>query len=435
MIFFRVTQNINIKTTDGTLILYNKFKTPSNLENDTVYITTENDFNDLKKVFENVEKDKYKTRLLKENKVRELENFPIELGVSNNNEYLKSLDYENNTQEKLIKTNQKVMNLFDDSQKVDIFKQVKAKKKDEVSIAIIGGLGKSIGQMISSSTALRILFDKLSQVYKSIKLDLYIDASNNSFYSRDKQIYLKQSFINEVLPLSLTSKKLCTYDYFIDNSSVLEKMLSFEVLNNVDAWLYKFGIDYKSIPDFTKHNELDSDKIVVQDKLKDKIKSLKRKGKIVLFHPFSASIEKTIPQNIASSMLKKMISEMEDYTIISVLNIDSKISDDSFVNLARESKNINDFIYIVSNADSIITTDTSTLHISDAFMIPTVVLSTDVQIDKKIKYYDNVKAIKIKDKSKSLSKFIYDNDSLTLYKHKAWEKLKISKIIKLLESF
>lgn len=435
MIFFRVTQNINIKTTDGTLILYNKFKTPSNLENDTVYITTENDFNDLKKVFENVDKDKYKTRLLKESKVRELENFPIELGVSNNNEYLKSLDYENNTQEKLIKTNQKVMNLFDDSQKVDIFKQVKAKKKDEVSIAIIGGLGKSIGQMISSSTALRILFDKLSQVYKSIKLDLYIDASNNSFYSRDKQIYLKQSFINEVLPLSLTSKKLCTYDYFIDNSSVLEKMLSFEVLNNVDAWLYKFGIDYKSIPDFTKHNELHSSKIVVQDKLKDKIKSLKRKGKIVLFHPFSASIEKTIPQNIASSMLKKMISEMEDYTIISVLNIDSKISDDNFVNLARESKNINDFIYIVSNADSIITTDTSTLHISDAFMIPTVVLSTDVQIDKRIKYYNNVKAIKIKDKSKSLSKFIYDNDSLTLYKHKAWEKLKISKIIKLLESF
>lgn len=435
MIFFRVTQNINIKTTDGTLILYNKFKTPSNLENDTVYITTENDFNDLKKVFENVDKDKYKTRLLKENKVRELENFPIELGVSNNNEYLKSLDYENNTQEKLIKTNQKVMNLFDDSQKVDIFKQLKAKKNDEVSIAIIGGLGKSIGQMISSSTALRILFDKLSQVYKSIKLDLYIDASNNSFYSRDKQIYLKQSFINEVLPLSLTSKKLCTYDYFIDNSSVLEKMLSFEVLNNVDAWLYKFGIDYKSISDFSKHNELHSNKIVVQDKLKDKIKSLKRKGKIVLFHPFSASVEKTIPQNIASSMLKNLITKIEDYTIVSVLNIDSKISDDRFVNLSRESKTVNDFIYIVSNMDSIITTDTSTFHISDAFMIPTVVLSTDVQIDKKIKYYDNVKAIKIKDKSKSLSKFIYDNDSLTLYKHKAWEKLKISKIIKLLESF
>ena len=44
MIFFRVTQNINIKTTDGTMVNYFKFKVPSNLENETVYITTYNDF-------------------------------------------------------------------------------------------------------------------------------------------------------------------------------------------------------------------------------------------------------------------------------------------------------------------------------------------------------------------------------------------------------
>ncbi|WP_122894068.1 glycosyltransferase family 9 protein [Arcobacter peruensis] len=434
MIFFRVTQNINIKTTDGTLILYNKFKMPSNLENDTVYITTEKDFDDLKKVFENVDKDKYKTRLLKEDKVRALENFPIELGISNKNEYLKSLELENTTKNSQT-VSPKILNMFDQSSKVDIFKQLKANKKDEITIIIIGGLGKSIGQMISSSTALRILHEKLSQVCKSVKIDLCIDASNNSFYSRDKQIYLKQKFINNVLPLSVTSKKLCTYDYFVDNSSMLEKSVNFEALNIVDAWLYKFGIDYEKVSDFSKHNEIDIKKIVVSDKLKEKITTLKTKGKVVLFHPFSANIKKTIPQNIASSLLKNMVSQMDDCTIVSTLNIDSKFSDDRFVNLARESKTINDFIYIISNMDKVITTDTSTLHISDAFMIPTVVLSTDENIDRKIKYYNNTKVIKIKDKSKSLSKFIYDNDSLTLYKNKAWEKVKISKIIKLLESF
>ena len=46
MIFFRVTQNINVKTTDGTLVNYNRFKSPSNLENETIYITTYSDFND-----------------------------------------------------------------------------------------------------------------------------------------------------------------------------------------------------------------------------------------------------------------------------------------------------------------------------------------------------------------------------------------------------
>lgn len=435
MIFFRVSQNINIKTTDGTLVNYYKFKMPSNLENDTVYITSEKDFIDLKKVFKNVDKDKYTTRLLKEKNVRDLESFPIELGISNKDEYLKSLEFKNSTEKNLVRNEDEILSLFDESQKVDIYKQLAKKNKEEISIVIIGGVGKNISDIVSSSTALRILYDKLNELYKSVKMDVFIDASNNSFYSRDKQIYLKQKFINDVLPLSITSKKLCTYNYFIDNSSVIEKSAFFTTLNMVDAWLYKFGIDYKSISSLKKHNELNIDNIKVSKNLSDKLKSLKVKGKLLLFHPFSASVNKTIPQNIASTILKKLLSKMDGYTIISTLNIDSKIIDDRFVNLSKESKTINDFIYIISNMDSIITTDTSTYHISDAFIIPTIVLSTDPKIDKKTKYYKHLKIIKIKDKSKSLSKFIYDNDSLTLYKYKSWQSLKVSKIIKLLDTF
>jgi len=435
MIFFRVSQNINIKITDGTLVSYNKFKMPSNLENDTVYITTENDFNDLKKVFRNVDKDKYSTRLLKEKKIRDLSSFPVELGISNKDEYLKSLDFKKFTSKSFVKDKEEIVSLFDVSKKVDIYNQLIPKKKEEISIVIIGGLGKNISEIVSSSTALRIFSDKLNELYKNVKIDLYINASNNSFYSRNKQLYLKQKFINKVMPLSITSKKFCTYDYFIDNSSIIEKSLYFESLNNVDAWLYKFGIDYKSILTVQKYNELNIDDIKVLKSLEDKINSLKIKGNLLLFHPFSASAEKTIPQNIASLMLKELLLKMDGYTIVSTLNIDPKITDDNFVNLSKESKTINDFIYIISNMNKIITTDTSTFHISDAFMIPTIVLSTDLGIEKKTKYYKHLKTVRIEDKSKSLSKFIYDNDSLTLYKYKSWQSLKISKIIKLLDTF
>jgi hypothetical protein len=44
MVVFRATENINIKTTDGTLIKYEKLKNPSNFFNETVYITTYDDF-------------------------------------------------------------------------------------------------------------------------------------------------------------------------------------------------------------------------------------------------------------------------------------------------------------------------------------------------------------------------------------------------------
>ena len=69
--------------------------------------------------------------------------------------------------------------------------------------------------------------------------------------------------------------------------------------------------------------------------------------------------------------------------IISTLAIDAKIKDDRFLDFTKESKNISDFIYIVSNMDKIITTDTSTYHISDAFMIPTITIFTDKEYEKK----------------------------------------------------
>ena len=97
--------------------------------------------------------------------------------------------------------------------------------------------------MLASCTALRILYEKLSEVYKKMKFDIYINASNNSYYTRDKQIYQTQEYITNVFPLSITTKKLCEYDYFIDNSVNINKV--FDELNIVDAWLLKFGINYK----------------------------------------------------------------------------------------------------------------------------------------------------------------------------------------------
>lgn len=420
MIFFRVTQNINIKTTDGTLVNYFKFKDPSNMDNETIYITTYDDFKDLKKVFANVDKDKYFAKVLNETRIRTLESFPIELGIINVDEYNYKEKYKENS--------------FQDIKKVDIFKQLKNIKKDEISIAIIGGVGRSISESISSCTALRILHKKLKEIYKNIKFDIYLNASNNSFYTREKQIYQTQEYINNILPLSLTSKKLCEYDYFIDNSLTTD-FLELNSLNYVDAWLFRFGIDYKKISENQKYNQINISNYKVQDSLKTKITEAKSKGKLLLFHPYSANINKSIPQSIAIDLLKELLLKAEDYMIVSTLLIDLKIKDDRFIDLSKESKNVNDFIYIISTMDKILTADTSTYHISDAFMIPTVVLFTSNNYLEKIKYFKYTKPIFIEDKSKNLSKFVYENENLTVNKFESWNKLKVNRIIKLLDSF
>ena len=419
MIFFRVTQNINIKTTDGTMVNYFKFKEPSNLENETLYISTYDDFKDLREIFSRVDKDKYFAKVFNEEKIRALENFPIELGITNIDEY-------NSRENSTIS--------YQDIKKVDIYKQLKNIKKDEITVAIIGGVGLSISQTISSCTALRILHKKLKQIYKNIKFDIYLNASNNSYYTREKQIYQTQEYINNILPLSVTVKKLCEYDYFIDNSLSIN-FLGLDFLNYVDAWLFKFGIDYEKIVDDEKYNQINLSNYTASDNLKNKLIDLKSKGKLLLFHPYSANINKSIPQTIAVDILKELLLKADDYMIISTLLIDSKIKDDRFVDLTKESKNLNDFMYIISSMDKIITADTSTYHISDAFMIPTITIFTDSDYLKKIKYYKYIKPILIKDKSKNLSKFVYENDSLTINKFESWNKLKVNRIIKLLDTF
>ena len=419
MIFFRVTQNINIKTTDGTMVNYFKFKEPSNLENETLYISTYDDFKDLREIFSRVDKDKYFAKVFNEEKIRALENFPIELGITNIDEY-------NSRENSTIS--------YQDIKKVDIYKQLKNIKKDEITVAIIGGVGLSISQTISSCTALRILHKKLKQIYKNIKFDIYLNASNNSYYTREKQIYQTQEYINNVLPLSITAKKLCEYDYFIDNSLSIN-FLGLDFLNYVDAWLFKFGIDYEKIIDDEKYNQINLSNYKASDNLKNKLIDLKSKGKLLLFHPYSANINKSIPQTIAVDILKELLLKADDYMIISTLLIDSKIKDDRFFDLTKESKNLNDFMYIISSMDKIITADTSTYHISDAFMIPTITIFTDSDYLKKIKYYKYIKPILIKDKSKNLSKFVYENDSLTINKFESWNKLKVNRIIKLLDTF
>ena len=420
MIFFRVTQNINVKTTDGTLVNYLKFKSPLSLENETIYITTYNDFNDISEIFSKVNKNIYFAKVFDEPKVRAIENFPVELGVPNVNEYKKRVNLK-----ELYLSNTK---------KIDLNQQLKSSDKDVVTFAIIGGLGKSISDIVSACTALRILHKKLKAVYKNIKFDIYINASSNSYYTRDKEIYQTQKYIDNVFPLSLNSKKLCEYDYFFDNSIEIDKFLEIP-LNIVDKWLFKFGIDYKKIDDKEKYNKVDISNYKPSSSLLKTINELKNRGKLLLFHPYSANVQKSIPQAIAIELLKNLLEKNEGYVIVSTLQIDSRIKDGNYIDLSKESKQINDFIYIVSQMDKILTTDTSTYHISDVFMIPTVVIFTHTDFERKIKYFNYVKPLYIKDKSKNLSKFIYENEELIINKLESWKKLKIKQIIKLLDNF
>lgn len=428
MIFFKVTQNINIKIADNSLVVLTKELKNSDIE-EYIYVTTYDDFEGVKDIFTKVGTN-YKTLIVDENKVTSKKGFPQEIGVSNKNEFLqqrqklKQTSFLNNIEEFNTK------DLFKNEDFCDSLSMIKSPKK-EISIAIIGGVGRNIGEILCGLSAIRIFYKSLQNRYKDVKIDLLLDSANNQYYKRDKELIEQESFINKVLPLSISVKKLYEYDYYIDTSKIYETNF-FNSLPFIDAYLYKFGIDPNIIPAEKKHNQFDFSKYTPSAELKNEIANLKAKSKLILFHPYSPDIDRSLPKDIAVNLLKNLVI-LSDEIVISALKID-KFENDKFFDISKYSKSLFDFIYIISQSDYIITVDTATYHISDIFLIPTVVIFNDEElVEKRIKYYYSIKPYIIKEKKKNLSLLKFDNETLTINKYTKYQNIKLKKILKLLK--
>ncbi|RXJ56231.1 glycosyltransferase family 9 protein [Candidatus Marinarcus aquaticus] len=433
MIFFRVSNNVNIKITDGSLVVYKKIKQASLLDNEEIYCTTYEDFLDIEKVFARID-ESYKARILDENKVRQIDSFPIELGLSNQNEFKRIKAFEIATQ-KAHFLNETLKNescsLFLQTQQKAILHTQLTKEATEISVAIIGGVGRDIGEMVASIPALRILYEELKTVYNEVKIDIYLNASSNSYYSRDKEILSELAFIHSIQPLSLSFKTFCSYDYYIDNSLISHQCF-YDELPYVDAYLHKFGLDYQNIKQYRKHNEISLKNYAIKMELNEKLLSLKKQHKLLLFHPFSAHNKRSIPIELSKKILKKVLLRAEDYMVVTLLDVEG-VKANNYVNLTKYSKSFRDFAYIISQMDRILTVDTATYHIAEAFFIPTLVMFSNDKMEQRLAYYEHVKGIEVKDKTKPLSKFIFENEKLNLYHFDNWQSLKVGKVMKLLE--
>jgi hypothetical protein len=132
VVYFRVSKNINIKLTDGSLLKFSTIKSTKDIELDEVYLTSSYDIEAIKGIFSNVGSE-YNT--LDEDKKRfsSLKAFPKEVGMIHSKSYKDSISNK--------------ISFF--ANEVDILKQIITTKK-EIKLAIVGGVGQQIGEMISA---------------------------------------------------------------------------------------------------------------------------------------------------------------------------------------------------------------------------------------------------------------------------------------------
>jgi hypothetical protein len=433
MIFFRVTNNINIKITDGNIVEYKRLQNPSVALNETIYCTTYEDFEEIQKVLSSLSV-KIEAKVLEEKRFESSAHFPKLLGVSFQKEHeFIELNKKLFKNQSFLKQHLKGFgNEYILNQNIRTFEHV-INKNGAIYIAIIGSGSQNIGEMVALSTALRILYQELKSVgFYDIKLDIYVNASGNAYYKRDKQFFQSFSYIHAIKPLSVSTKQLQSYDYYIDLSSV-EKSIVYDEIPYVDFYLRQFGINYTKIEASRKHNEIILKNYTPSVGLQKKIQEAKKRNKLLLFHPYSASTKRSIPIEHSKKILQKIIEKTNEYMIVTALNVEG-VSNKNLLNLSKESKTLFDYIYIISQMDAMITADTSSYHIADAFFIPTVVLFTQKSlVSKRLAYYTFCKPIVVESKSKNYSQFIFKNSALEITNYRSWETLKIKKVMKLLD--
>lgn len=145
---------------------------------------------------------------------------------------------------------------------------------------------------------------------------------------------------------------------------------------------------------------------------------------ILLYHNLSTTPLRSIPNSLAKKHILEIL-ENSNFFVVSATGLD--FEHERFLNLNKHSEDLDDFASIISEMDGIITVDTSTYHLADAFSVPTVAIFSTIDPSKRCEDYPFVKGILLEE-----SGILKDCHKVEVHDPDIKEKLEHSK--KLFES-
>lgn len=246
----------------------------------------------------------------------------------------------------------------------------------ERKINIINGMGVTLGDSIIGINAL----DCIKRINKNIHITLIRPATCHPYV---EEIYsIANRFIDslEYMPYKVNNLKSNAVNIDIGNQLYWD---DFNTLEMHDFFLKNLGIDYTRIPDEWKCNHW-----LTQSLPKKKSDNYP----YVLFCPKASTSLRSIPERYHYKII--------DY-LISVYNLPvygfSSINHSGYEDISRTCTNTTDFIRIISHATHVYTCDSSALHISAGYNIPTTCIFTAINPRLRSKYYKNCTSIYIGD--------------------------------------
>lgn len=332
------------------------------LHSDFIYATSIGEYQEIiQRAFQQA---KVQTRLLTALSIKNIPNFPIEIGIPENPPPTSGTAW-----------------------KPQLLEQLNNISNKHIKIAVMNGFGSAMGDSVIGFTALRTFYQILSNKFEKVQLDVFLrfDAVD-----RLKLVYQQHQIIDHIGGMPIDVSTLLKYDLIVDFSGIISRYDQWA--SNwamIDFYLAKFGIDPAKVLQLHKRNLLQLNKEADQAVIPTLVE-LRNRGKLLLFHPQTSSPTRSIPPEHYARFLNFLI-EKTDYFIISVTQI--AFEHPRFQDISTISKSFHELCSIVSHCDAILCADTAIYHLADAFNIPTVALFSSIDPPLRIRYYPTVVGI------------------------------------------
>jgi len=302
-----------------------------------------------------------------------------------------------------------------------------------VKLAILNAMSNAIGDHLIGMQAFDYYQEKLRKdLGREIDISFYqlnpyrVAPITKQWHGKFQHIYM--------LPNRLA--RLVENDVFVDLGTLLLRD-NFDNQHMIDFFFEALSLDSAQVPSEAKRTKY---KILpeVDAELNKAFNILKGKGRpILLFHRTSTSPIRMMSEMRARNMIAEIIKKT-DYFVISADRLEYQ--NKRFMDFSRYSSDVEHFAGIISKVDGVVTVDTATYHIADAFDVPTVVLFTTINPDYRIKYYPFTQPVMLEDEEGRLyGRHKADKDENKAkeeieYVDKKWGELSVDTILGALET-
>jgi hypothetical protein len=258
---------------------------------------------------------------------------------------------------------------------------------DSPRIAIINGFGTGIGDHIVGLTAWRVARDRMLQAgCSSVSAEIW---SRTHGVHRASVSCTNEPSITGIRALPVTCRDFMALDAFWDLSGLLDRP-SFWRMPTIDFYLETLGVDPSSVAAGDKRNKV---RIPAHVQREIDIALNQIDGPFVLLHPTSSTPLRDMPVPIIQRVSDELTKRSE-FRIASLHEL--PVAHEQYVNLSGLFKTHQHFCAVIRRAAGLLTIDTSTYHIADAFDVPSLVIFTTVPPERWIPYYPTVEGFMLK---------------------------------------